>query len=352
VDPAPEGLATVHLRLPNWLGDVVMAAPAVAALHRARPGARLVASAPSAFLPFARALPGVAEARAAEGVRREARTLRAERPDAVVVFPRSFRAALPARLARVPVRVGHGQGATRWLLTHAAHDAAPLRRAHRTRWFALLAEAFGPVAPDVPAPTLGPPPEARRAAERLLLALGRDPGRPLVVLEPGAAYGAAKCWPAERFGALARALRERGHDVVTIGTDASRPLEAKVAAAAGPGLLRAAGRTADLGVLMGVLSLARLVVSNDTGPMHLAAALGTPVLALFGASDPVVSGPLGPGPRRVLYEPEPCSPCFLRECPVPGHPCLEKWGSERVLREALAVCREIEPGALPPGTNA
>ncbi|MFV1959677.1 MAG: glycosyltransferase family 9 protein, partial [Planctomycetota bacterium] len=188
------------------------------------------------------------------------------------------------------------------------------------------------------------PPEALERSQKLLRGLGHRLGRGLVALEPGASYGPAKCWPAERFGALARRLLDRGLDVVTIGTAATRDVEARVAARAGAGLLRAAGRTPDLATLAGVLARADLLVANDTGPMHVAAALGTPVLALFGATDPEVSGPIGPGPRHVLREPTPCAPCFLRTCPVAGHPCLEALGVGRVEREALDLLEAARGG--------
>jgi ADP-heptose:LPS heptosyltransferase len=127
-------------------------------------------------------------------------------------------------------------------------------------------------------------------------------------------------------------------------------VEARVARAAGGRVLRACGRTPDLLALVGVLARADLLLTNDTGPMHLAAALGTPVLALFGATDPVVSGPAGPGPRVLVHDPEPCSPCFLRDCPIPGHPCLAKIGSARVLREAVQLL-DGAPRADGPGTR-
>ena len=119
----------------------------------------------------------------------------------------------------------------------------------------------------------------------------------------------------------------------------SRSRERAVAAVAGAGLIRLAGRTPDLLTLTGVLAQADLVVSNDTGPMHVAAALGAPTLALFGATDPVVSGPLGTGVRTLVYDPEPCSPCFLRRCAVEGHPCLSKIGVERVLALVRGMLR-------------
>jgi len=335
----PPGQKLILVRLPNWLGDVVMAAPTVTAIHAARPDAKIIAQVAPAFLPLARLVPGVTRAMAAgldrsmQERRTSADVVRALGCDAAVVFPRSLRASLPSRRARVAVRVGFaGPGRA---FTHAVTGWKPWRRAHRSAWFGLLARAFG-AEPAAPA-TIEVPRAWRSTAEGTLCALGRDPARPLVVLEPGASYGPAKCWPAERFGALAKRLLAHGCDVVTVGTAASKAREYVVAREAGPRLVRMAGRTPDLGVLMGVLAGADLVVTNDTGPMHLAAVVGTPVLALFGATDPVVSSPIGAEPRRLVYDPEPCSPCFLRECAVPGHPCLAKIGVGRVERLARAM---------------
>jgi heptosyltransferase-2 len=333
---APGDLRRILLRLPGWLGDVVMAAPTVAALHRARPEAALTALVRPAFVELAQRLAGVSAVLAAGPDRgplsllASRRQIRAGRFDAAVVFPRGARAALAPFLAGVPARVGFaGRGP---LLTHGVPGWRPWRRRHRSQWFGLLALPFGawPAAPE----RLEPSPESRRAAAQLLRALGRRADRPLVVLEPGASYGPAKCWPPQRFGALASRLLADGADVATVGLPDAAPLERIVAEAAGPGLLRAAGRTPGVGALHALLEAADLVVSNDTGPMHLAAAAGTPVLALFGATDPVVTAPLGPGPRHLIWDPEPCSPCLLRDCVVPGHPCLEKIGVGRVYEAA------------------
>jgi lipopolysaccharide heptosyltransferase II len=259
------------------------------------------------------------------------------------------RAAWAPWLARIPVRVGFaGRGP---LLTHGVTGWKPWRRRHRSAWYGLLARPFGAEAVRPLALTL---PEAERQAARTLLgALGRRRGRPLVVLEPGASYGSAKCWPAERFGEVAARLLAEGADVLTVGLAGARPLERRLAERAGPGLLSAVGRTPSVALLAGVLAEADLLVANDTGPMHLAAALGTPVLAVFGATDPVVSGPAGHGPRGLVFEPEPCSPCFLRTCPVPGHPCLTKIPAERVLAAARAMLAagrapSREPATRPP----
>ncbi len=340
------GRVTDHIgrllvRLPNWLGDVVMAAPTVAAIHRALPDTEIVAQVKAPFMPLAALLPGVTKVvpagrdKGLGDLFASRRALKELEVDAALIFPRSLRSALAPWLARIPVRVGYDAPGRRRFLTHPLSGWRPLRSAHRSTYFASLADAFGA---DVDGDwSLAPKQDAVDDAERLLLALGRKTERPLVVLEPGASYGAAKCWPAEKFGDLARALTEDGSaDVVTVGTEATRPIE-RIVAQRAPGLMRGAGRTDDLSVLIGLLSKADVVVSNDTGPMHVAAAVGAPVLALFGASDPVVSSPIGPGTRKVIYEPEPCSPCFLRTCPVEGHPCLSKIGVERVEREVRGM---------------
>ena len=327
------------LRLPNWLGDVVMAAPTVAAIARALPHARIQARVIAPFVPLARLLPGVHEAepaldaRGVRGAFAASRALSAGDHDAAVVFPRSLRAAVAPWLSRIPVRVGFGGAGKRLVLTHRVTGWKPLRAAHRSLFYGALALPFG-VQTEGPL-ALTAPPAALEAADLLLVRLGRRGERPLVALEPGARYGPAKCWPPERFGELAKALLAQGFDVVTVGTAATRSVEEQVARLAGPGLLRAAGRTDDLLALIGLLARSALLVTNDTGPMHLGAALGVPTLALFGATDPVVSGPRGPGRSVVLMDPEPCSPCFLRDCPIPGHPCLTKIGAPRVLRAAL-----------------
>ena len=239
-------------------------------------------------------------------------------------------------LAGVPIRLGYGRKGGSRLLTHAVTDWRPYRRAHRSTWFGLLGRAFGA---SVGEPwLLEPPAAALAAADRLLLVQGHRPGRRLVLLEPGASYGPAKCWPAERFGALAARLHaESGANVVTVGLRDALDRERIVYERSGGQILRTAGKTPDLLTLVGLLARADLVISNDTGPMHLAAAVGTPTLALFGATDPAVSSPLGRGMRRLIYDPEPCSPCFLRTCPLPGHPCFTKLGTERVCREAQSM---------------
>jgi heptosyltransferase-2 len=333
------------VRLPNWLGDVCFAAPTVAALARALPpGAVLVAAARPGVASLARCLPGVVETVRMEDERR-ARSLprlttdvRARGVDAAVLFPRSFRAAIPAFLARVPIRVGFPGEGRRGLLTHVARPPGPLRAVHRTRTYAALLGPFG--LPTEVEPWRFEPDSASLAwADGWLGAAPGGARRPFVAMEAGGAYGTAKRWPEASFAALARRLvGGDGVDVVLVGTADAAPLHARIAAAAGVPLRSAAGAT-DLPQLAALLARARLLVSNDTGPMHLAAAVGTPVLALFGSTDPAVCGPLGAGPVRVLYDRVTCSPCWRRVCPVEGHPCLDPMAVDRVHAEASALLR-------------
>ena len=339
----PRSLSRVLLRLPNWLGDVCFVAPSVAALHRAAPGATLVAACRENLAPLAARLPGVAEtvALAERGGLRAplaaARAIRAAACDAAIVFPRSLRAALSVAVARIPVRIGFASDARTALLTHPVRGWRPLRLAHRSAYFGSLLGPLGLDAPTEPW-TFAPPVEALAWADAFLAAApGRRPRLPLVAFEPAGAYGVAKRWPEDRYAALAgRLVREGLADVVIVGTAAMRPVEERIAKAADAPVTRAAGAT-DLVQLSALLARARLLVTNDTGPMHLAAAVGTPLLALFGSTDPVVCGPRGRAPTKVLYEKVECSPCYLEECPVPGHPCLDRFSVDRVFDATKAM---------------
>ncbi|HVG94439.1 MAG TPA: lipopolysaccharide heptosyltransferase II [Planctomycetota bacterium] len=336
----PDGLRRVLVRLPNWLGDVCLAAPTIAALDRALPpGAEIVAAARPGVASIARRLPRVTETivlsdeRSTRALPRLVAAYRAARADAALVFPRSFRAALPAFLARVPLRVGLPGDGRRGLLTHVARPPGPLRGVHRSATYAAILSPLG-LASEVDPWRLEPEPEAFAWVDAWRGAGNGTPDRPLVTIEPGGAYGTAKRWPEAAYAELCRRLvLEDGAEVVLVGTSDAAALHARIAAAAGAPLRSAAGAT-DLPRLAALLARARLLVTNDTGPMHLAAAVGTPILALFGSTDPDVCGPRGTGPITVLRDRVPCSPCWLRVCPIEGHPCLDPMRVERVLDAA------------------
>lgn len=334
-------LRRVLVRLPNWVGDLCFAAPTIEALAAAAPGARFVfAGRPGlealvARFPRFERFVAVSSAGGIVGARRTAAELRGLGCDAAVVIPRSLRSALAPALARIPVRVGFAAQGRSILLTHPVRGWKPLRRVHRSAYVAALLAPFG-LDTTVPPFTFEPPAEALAWADGFLAAApARRSGRPVVAFEPGGAYGVAKRWPEDRYAELARRLVTAGRaDVVLVGTPDAGPLHERIAALARVPLVLAAGAT-DLVQLAALLQRSALLVTNDTGPMHLCAAVRTPVLALFGSTAPDVCGPRGRGRVRVLYEKVECSPCYLKECPVPGHPCLDRFDVDRVEAAAL-----------------
>jgi heptosyltransferase-2 len=241
--------------------------------------------------------------------------------EVAILLPNSWHAALTAMLARIPERWGYRADWRGGLLTRAVDRPAGV---HQAAYYQYLVRALGfpggpaegPAGPA--APRLALPDDARESGIALLKSAGWNGTAPLVGLAPGAAYGGAKRWPPESFASLARALAEDGIRTVMVGSGGDRATAACVAAAE-CGILDLVGRT-DLAALAGVLAACRAVVSNDSGPMHLAAAVGTPVTAIFGSTDEHATGPLGPGHTVVAHDTW-CRPCLLRECPL-DHQCM------------------------------
>jgi heptosyltransferase II len=313
---------------PNWLGDAVMALPAIADVRRAAPGASITVAARAAIAPLFRLVPEVddtillSKPAAIHDVARW-RALGAELADggfdAALLLPNSMHAALLVSRAGIPERWGYRAGWRGRLLTRAIARPSGLHQvASYQQLVAALGFANGPAVPQVRVPQ-----DARDAATRLLTEQGWDGHAPLVGLAPGAAYGGAKRWPPARFGELAAALAADGVSCVMVGSAADAATAAEVARAfpgRGPARLHnLVGRT-DLSALAGVLTSCRTLVTNDSGAMHLAAACGVGVTAVFGPTDDTATRPLGES-HAVLTHAVWCRPCMLRECPL-DHQCM------------------------------
>jgi len=315
------------LRLPNWIGDAVMVLPALRSLP---PGERIAAAHPR-VLPLYAATGLFREALAARGARAplELRApLRRFGPDRAVVFTEAVSGAAAARASGARLRLGRGGPAHDAFLTHRL----PRARRDRPLWreYLELAEAAGGRTGAEPDFRVPPGAEASARAEALLVPLG---GRPAVALAPGASYGPAKQWPPDRFEELARRLAGRGVGPVVVGGPGEREEGARLARA---GALDLTGRT-DLLTAVAVLARAGAAVTNDSGALHLARAAGTPVVAVFGSSSPVWTGP-GPGEGEAVWLGLSCSPCFRRRCPLGGGEhlrCLTGIAPERVLEAVL-----------------
>ena len=295
---------------PNWLGDAVMALPAVADVRRASPGVTIAVLARPAVAELFGMVPEVDEVIDEKGVGSLFET--------ALLLPNSFRSALLARRAGIPERWGYRADCRGPLLTKAI-DRAPAR-IHQVESYQRLVRALGyPNGPGEPRITVTD--EVRAAAARALRDAGWD-GAPIVACAPGAAYGGAKRWPPKYFAELARSLAGDGVRPVLVGSaaDAATGREIESALADQPVVLNLIGRTG-VPTLAGVLAIARALVSNDSGAMHLGAAVGTPITAVFGPTDERVTSPRSIARTEVLTHPAWCRPCGLRECPL-DHRCM------------------------------
>jgi heptosyltransferase II len=308
------------IRAPNWLGDAVMALPAVAAVRAAFPQARIAIAAIPSVAPLFEEQTAAAPDEIVLVTRSSETALLASGGfDAALLLPNSFRAAWTARRAGIPERWGYRGNLRGWLLSRGV--ARPAGRVHQSVYYADLVRGLGIDVPES-LPRVLARPETTIRAQAVLARFGVSGAGPVVGFAPGAAYGHAKRWPPVRVAeVIARLSSRRGAVCVLVGAagdrDAGREIESSLPA--GVRVVDLIGRT-DLRLLAGVLARCDAFVSNDSGAMHLAAALGVPVAAIFGPTDDRVTAP--PGGHDVLVHQVFCRPCMLRDCPI-DHRCMK-----------------------------
>jgi heptosyltransferase II len=304
---------------PNWLGDAVMALPAVADLRRHFSGDKLIVAARASVSSLFTLVPGVDSI-----VNADVPSIRSTGASVAVLFPNSFASAWLVKRSGVPERWGYSADLRRLILTRAIRRPRPPM--HQSEYYQHLVGALG--IENGPRETaLAIPPDALQNARTLLAEHGWDPQRPLVVLAPGAAYGKAKQWiPTHVVQLTTDLVRTRGMMCALVGSrgDAAtiRAIRSAAPADCQPRIFDLAGLTT-LPVLAAIMSLARACVSNDSGAMHLAAAAGAPTVAIFGPTNERATAPLA-RPRvsvAVITNQVWCRPCMLRECPI-DHRCM------------------------------
>ena len=326
---------------PAWIGDTVMAQPLFARLRERFPERQLDALAPPWVAPVLRRMPEIREVidnpfahgeLAFKARFRLARQLAQREYQAAYVLPNSLKSALIPWLAGIPQRVGF-TGEARVGLINRRHvldkDALP-QMAER---FAQLAETPGaPLPRPLQHPKLASSPSQRdETLARLSLA---RPGK-LAVFCPGAEYGPAKRWPAGHFAKLADLLATEGYTVWLLGSGKDRPIGEEITGQAGSSPLNLCGRTS-LDQAIDLIACADVVVCNDSGLMHVAAALDRPLIALYGSSSPTFTPPLCTR-ATILSLGLPCSPCFKRECPLGHLDCLNRIEPQRVLATCMTA---------------
>jgi heptosyltransferase-2 len=339
---------------PSWVGDMVMAQALYKQLRLADPRVEIHVVAPRWSLPVLERMPEVARGielavgHGELGLRsrwRLARRLRGECYTRAIVLPRSVKAALAPWLAGIPLRTGF-RGEWRYGLLNDVRALEP-RLDQTVKRFLALGLPRGAPLPDRLPETLRP--RLRSDAgnlERLRTAHGLTPGARLAALMPGAEYGPAKRWPAAHYGAVAAALARQDSDVVVLGSAKERPIGDEVAARAASARVHNLCGATSLADVVDLLAAADVAISNDSGLLHVAAAAGAPVVAIYGSSSPKFTPPLTSAAAIASLALE-CSPCFARECPLGHMRCLNDLTPAAVLRavETLGADRSASSRA-------
>ncbi len=350
----PDRVRRLLIRGTNWVGDAVMSVPALREIRRVfggahislliRPWVRDVYAAAD-FLDETLEYDKNGKHAGWRGGVRLISELRRGGFDAAILLQNAFEAALYVRAAGIPLRVGYKRDGRGFLLTHPVPVDPGVRLAHQVYYYLGILSGAGLIdAPEsgsaqVPSVAL-PVREADRASARSILRQrGVAEGEMVIGVNPGAFYGSAKRWLPDRYAAVAdRLARERAARIVIFGGPNERGIAREIAAMMSHPPLILAGETS-LGQLMGLLKECRLLITNDSGPMHLAAALDVPQVAIFGSSSDVATGPLSRQATVVKHAVD-CSPCFLRECPIDFR-CMTGISAERVYAVA---CEKLDRG--------
>ncbi len=295
----------IFIRAANWLGDSVISVPAVRAMKAGRPDAHVTVAAPEKIASVWKLVPDIDEVLPLKpgSFFSVVQTIRRQKPfEVAILFPNSLRTALEVWFASIPRRVGFRGHHRQWLLNQIATEQPPGPIQHQVYRYLHMARELG--GPDAA-------PEIRKFLPRI-----KTNGAPAKLgLCPGAEYGPAKRWLPERFAQVALTIAEqRPVQWVLFGTAADSERGAAIESTLGAHCVNRIGQTT-LDQLVAELSECALLLTNDTGTMHLATLVGVPVVAVFGSTEPRLTGPLGTGHDVIRHQVE-CSPCFLRECPI------------------------------------
>lgn len=335
--------SSIIIRMPNWLGDLVMATPVLSAVREKWPKAHIVAMTSAGLAPLLEKDPRINEVLSfnkPQGFIHRLHPyplidkLREGRYDLGILLTNSFSSAWWFYLAGIKERLGFGRP---FLLTKSATFPKNYKKQHLVHSYLQLLEKIG-IPFQERKPEIFLTREEKAEAEEKIRALGAGGGRIVIGLNPGAAYGPAKCWPPERYRALIRKLLEDERFLILVfGDAASLSLIETIAGGLSERVINLAGKTS-LRELLSLIGACDLFITNDSGPMHVAAALQIPLIALFGSTSDVMTGPYGGG--EVIHKRASCSPCYLRTCPLDFR-CMKEIEVQEVLSKILRMLRTL-----------
>jgi heptosyltransferase II len=330
----------ILIRGPNWVGDAVLAIPAMKAIRARFPEANITVLARPwvaglfTSAPFVDSVWREEKPSSLTDWTRIIREVRSRGFDLALLLPNSFESALMMFLGGVPQRIGYATEARGWMLTRSI---APNKTQHQVHYYLDLVKMLS-ASTEQPSTQIEATSEERSMARKLLAAEGIPNDAPFLVLNPGAAYGSAKRWPEDRFAGAADALaRQLQLGVAMIGSATEASIASQVRDRMKTPAAVLSGKTS-LETLIGVLAESSLLITNDSGPMHIATALGIPTVAVFGSTDDKITGPWG-ARTRIVKHPVECSPCLLRECPI-DHRCMIRVSVDDVCRAAWELIDE------------
>lgn len=327
--------------MPNWLGDLVMATPVLADLRAHWPDVPITAMAQSNVAPLLKNNPHINEIysfkKPSGWVHRSQpwdiiSEIKKGKYDLGILLTNSFSSAWWFWWGGVENRIGYTGHNRSWLLTRAIPFPKMREKQHLVTTYKQLLEPLG-IALSSTSPQLFISEEEQKEVEELLTNLKVDPTKHRIIgINPGAAYGSAKCWLPERFKELAeRLLQDPNNAILFFGDTTGLPLVNEICKNLPERVINLAGRTS-LRELIALIKKCKVFVTNDSGPMHIASALGVPLIALFGSTSDVTTGPYGGG--TVIHKHVACSPCYLRECPI-DFKCMKQITVEEVYASIL-----------------
>lgn len=345
----PNNIERLLIRSTNWIGDAVMTTPAVRAIRRNFPNSRITMLAKPWVAPVFENSPHVDDIfiydakgrhRGVAGIPRLARDLRRQGFDAAILLQNAFEAGLIAFLAGIPVRIGFDTDGRRLLLTHPVRRQPGIKKVHQTLYYLEILRKNGLI---IEKPRLelfiGVEDNARAAA--ILEESGVSAGDFLVGINPGATYGTAKRWFPDRFAELCRRLQKtRNARIAVFGGPGEEDLGERICRAVGGGCVNFSGKTS-LREAMALIGRCGLFVTNDSGLMHVAAALDVPLVAVFGSTDFTTTSPAGDLSRIVTVAAD-CAPCLKTDCPA-DHRCMREISVDMVYEATAELPKDAEP---------